>query len=86
MDVAKTGGGPLSENQHGKDPRRFRAEALITKTRHGRPVARLVSDTGGIDRFQARAAAERIRARTKNLKAGAFDWDALKADRDAGRP
>jgi antitoxin (DNA-binding transcriptional repressor) of toxin-antitoxin stability system len=58
----------------------------IVITRHGRPVARLVRDTGGIDRSQAQAAAERIRARAKSLKAGEFDWDALKADRDAGRP
>jgi predicted nucleic acid-binding protein/antitoxin (DNA-binding transcriptional repressor) of toxin-antitoxin stability system len=58
----------------------------IVITRHGRPVARLVPDTEGVDRSQARAAVERIRARAKSLKAGAFDWDALKADRDAGRP
>jgi hypothetical protein len=48
-------------------------------------VARLVPNTGGIDRAQAHAAAERIRARAAKLKAG-FDWEALKADRDAGRP
>jgi prevent-host-death family protein len=58
----------------------------IVITRHGRPVARLVPDTGGIDRSQARAAADRIRARAKRLKAGEFNWDALKADRDTGRP
>ena len=32
------------------------------------------------------SAAGRIRARARNLKAGGFDWDACKADRDAGRP
>lgn len=57
----------------------------IVITRHGKPVARLVPNTGGIDRAQARAAAERIRFRAAKLKAG-FDWEALKADRDAGRP
>jgi hypothetical protein len=34
----------------------------------------------------ANSAVERIRARARNLKAGALDWDACKADRDAGRP
>ena len=34
---------------------------------------------------EARAAAERIRARAATLGAG-FDWEALKRDRDEGRP
>jgi prevent-host-death family protein len=58
----------------------------IVITRHGKPVARLVPNSGGIDRAQARAAADRIRARAAQLKGGPFDWEALKADRDAGRP
>jgi len=58
----------------------------IVITRHGKPVARLVPNLGGIDRAQARAAAERIRARAERLRAGRFDWETLKADRDAGRP
>jgi prevent-host-death family protein len=57
----------------------------IVITRHGRVVARLVPDSGGIDRAQARAAAERIWARAAQIQ-GRFDWKALKADRDAGRP
>lgn len=57
----------------------------IVITRHGRPVARLVPNDGGIDRGQARAAAERIRARSAKVKGG-FDWVSAKADRDAGRP
>jgi prevent-host-death family protein len=57
----------------------------IVITRHGKPVARLVPNSGRIDRSQAQAAAERIRARATRLKAG-FDWNSLKADRDAGRP
>ena len=40
----------------------------------------------GVEQSQALAAARRIRARARNLKAGGFDWDACKADRDAGRP
>jgi prevent-host-death family protein len=58
-------------------------EILIT--RHGKPVARLVPNVG-IDRSKALAAAKRIRARARNLGADKFNWDALKADRDAGRP
>jgi len=58
----------------------------IIITRHGKPVARLVPNTGGIDRLQARMALDRIRQRAQNLKSGAFDWKALKEDRDTGRP
>ena len=59
---------------------------VIVITRHGKPVARLAPIAGGIDREQAHAAFERIRARAKSLKLGAFDWNELKADRDTGRP
>ena len=62
-----------------------RGEEIVI-TRHGKAVARLVPNVGGIDQSQARAAVERIRARARRLKAGPFDWDAFKADRDAGRP
>jgi prevent-host-death family protein len=57
----------------------------IVITRHGRPVARLVPNAGGVDRAQARAAAERIRARAA-MAGGGFDWEALRRDRDEGRP
>jgi prevent-host-death family protein len=57
----------------------------ITITRHGKPVARLVPNATRIDKLQACAALERIRARAGNLKER-FDWAAVKADRDAGRP
>jgi prevent-host-death family protein len=57
----------------------------IIITRHGKPIARLVPNATRIDKQQARAALERIRARAGNLK-GTFDWAAVKADRDAGRP
>jgi prevent-host-death family protein len=62
-----------------------RGEEIII-TRHGKPVARLVPNSQGIDREQAHAAAERIRARAKSLHLAPFDWEALKADRDEGRP
>ena len=58
-------------------------EILIT--RHGKPVARLVPNSGGIDRAQALAAAKRIQARSSQLKV-TFDWDLMKEDRDQGRP
>jgi prevent-host-death family protein len=57
----------------------------IIITRHGKPVARLVPNATRIDKLQARAALERIRTRAGNLKE-AFDWAAVRADRDAGRP
>ncbi len=62
-----------------------RGEEIVI-TRHGRPVAKLVPSTGGIDREQARAALEGIRQRAKRLKLGPFHWEEVKADRDAGRP
>lgn len=58
----------------------------IVITRHGKPVARLVPNAGLIDREGARAAADRIRARALQVKLRNFDWEALKPDRDAGRP
>ena len=57
----------------------------IIITRHGKPIARLVPNATRIDKLQARAALERIRARAANLKE-TFDWAGVKADRDAGRP
>lgn len=57
----------------------------IVITRHGQAVARLIPNSGGIDRAQARAAAKRIRARAAQAKLGRFDWESVKADRDAGR-
>ena len=40
----------------------------IVITRHGKPVARLVPNATRIDKLQARAALDRIRARAANLK------------------
>ena len=62
-----------------------RGEEIVI-TRHGQPVARLVPSSGGIDRAQAQAAAERIRARAAQAKLGRFHWQDLKGDCDAGRP
>ena len=57
----------------------------IVITRHGKPVARLVPNTGRIDSAQVKTALARIRARAKSAKTN-FDWKAVKADLDAGRP
>ncbi len=62
-----------------------RGEEIVI-TRHGKPTARLVPYAGGIDRLAARAAIQRIRARVSKVEPVPFDWQALKADRDAGRP
>ena len=62
-----------------------RGEEIVI-TRHGKPVARLVASAGAIDRVRAKAAADRIRARAEHLSSQPFDWGALKADRDEGRP
>jgi prevent-host-death family protein len=77
FEAKNTLGNLLNRVEHGEE---------IVITRHGKPVARLVPNSSGIDRDGARAAAERIRARAKKLKLGAFDWEDLKADRDTGRP
>lgn len=58
----------------------------IIITRHGKPVARLVSSGGGLDRAKSRAAADRIRARARSFNAKPFNWEELKAERDEGRP
>ncbi len=58
----------------------------IIITRHGKPIARLVPNSGGIDRVQAQAALMRIRTRAAGLAPGDTDWATLKADRDTGRP
>lgn len=57
----------------------------IVITRHGKPVARLVPNVTRIDRPQSLAALERIRLRARSAKE-VFDWAAVRADRDAGRP
>jgi prevent-host-death family protein len=61
-----------------------RGEEIVI-TRHGKPVARLVSAIGVIDREQASVAAARIRARARARRLGPFDWAAVKAERDEGR-
>lgn len=57
----------------------------IVITRHGKPVARLVPNGSSIESSAANAAFDRIRLRAQSLRAD-FDWEALRADRDAGRP
>ena len=75
-----------AKNTLGSLLERVEAGEEIVITRHGKPVARLVPHRAGSDRSSAEAAAERIRARARSLKAGEFNWVALKPDRNAGRP
>lgn len=58
----------------------------IVITRHGKPVARMVPNAPGLDPAEARAALQRIRKRAGKFSSSRFDWKALKADRDLGRP
>jgi prevent-host-death family protein len=67
-----------------------RGEEIVI-TRHGKPVARLVPNTSGIDRSRARAAFERIRENARllyeqNKDKEPLDWPTLKKWRDEGRP
>jgi prevent-host-death family protein len=71
-----------------------RGEEIVI-TRHGKPVARLVPNSGRIDPGQAQSALQRIRERSRGLQPGKlnhkktgrkqFDWDSVKALRDEGR-
>jgi prevent-host-death family protein len=58
----------------------------IVITRHGKPVARLAPCVATVDSESAKAALVRIRDRARAGGAASVPWEALKADRDAGRP
>jgi prevent-host-death family protein len=62
-----------------------RGEEVVI-TRHGKPVARLTPCTTPVDREGAKAALDRIRGRACAQGGAAMAWEALKAERDAGRP
>jgi prevent-host-death family protein len=67
-----------------------RGEEIVI-TRHGKPVAKLVPNSGGIDQDRVRAAFERIRESARQLAKEnpgrpAFDWEEIKKLRDEGRP
>jgi antitoxin (DNA-binding transcriptional repressor) of toxin-antitoxin stability system len=60
-------------------------------TRHGKPVARLVPNTGYPDQDQVQAAFDHLRERARQLAREnpgrpAFDWEEIKKLRDEGRP
>lgn len=61
-----------------------RGEEIVI-TRHGRAVALLAPYVGASRASEARAAAERIRARSAGLNRG-FSWEDFKCDRASGRP
>ena len=58
----------------------------IIVTRYGRAIARLVPNVREVDHPQAQVALQRMRNRAEQARFGAFDWEALKADREASRP
>jgi prevent-host-death family protein len=58
----------------------------IVITRHGKPVARLIPETGTRNRDAARAAARRLRARAKGARRDTpIGQDEWKAFREEGR-
>ncbi|MGH7067585.1 MAG: type II toxin-antitoxin system Phd/YefM family antitoxin [Acetobacteraceae bacterium] len=59
---------------------------VVTITRHGKEVARLVPVHPGLNREEARAAVRRLRERAEQRKFGHFDWAEWKSFRDNGRP
>ena len=66
-----------------------RGEEIVI-TRHGKPVARLVPNAGGIDQNKVQAAFEGMRERARQLAKEnpgrpAFDWEEIKKLRDEGR-
>lgn len=63
-----------------------RGEEVVI-TRRGKPVARLVPETGKEERRKrALEAVDGIRALAREMNLGRFDWDEWKAYRDEGRP
>ncbi|WP_159709901.1 type II toxin-antitoxin system Phd/YefM family antitoxin [Geminicoccus flavidas] len=74
FEAKNTLGTLLDRVEHGEE---------IVITRRGRPVARLVPADRGHDQAKARAAAERIIARSKGMRLGGIG---LKELIDEGRP
>jgi prevent-host-death family protein len=79
-------GAAEAENQFGQLLDWVEHGEEVTITRHGKEVARLVPARPHVDRDEARAAIQRIRARAEHSKLGPFDWPEWKAFRDEGRP
>lgn len=57
----------------------------VVITRHGKPVARMIKETTGVDRSVAIEAVQEIRALAQDIKAGVFNWAEWKDYRDEGR-
>jgi prevent-host-death family protein len=81
-------------NEVGADEARSKLSTLLDRvesgeeiliTRRGKPVARLVPYFIEINPCQA-PALHRMRTRASENDLGPMDWDALKSDRDSGRP
>jgi len=65
FEAKNTLGALLDLVEHGEE---------VVITRYGKPVARLVKETGRVDRDQARQAGARIRELARSTKLGRFDW------------
>lgn len=76
FDAKSTLGALLDRVQQGEE---------IVITRHGKRVARLVPEGAAKDRQAARAAAERIRARARELRDETISIEEWKRFRDEGR-
>jgi prevent-host-death family protein len=87
MEAAMEVGAFEAKNTLGSLLDRVERGEEIVITRRGRPVARLVPETGEEERrARAREAAAAIRELARTVKLGRFDWDEWKAFRDEGRP
>jgi prevent-host-death family protein len=76
FEAKNTLGSLLDRVEHGEE---------IVITRHGKPVAKLVSASERPDLAEIDVAMKRMRDRARKLHLGAFHWEEFKADRDAGR-
>jgi antitoxin (DNA-binding transcriptional repressor) of toxin-antitoxin stability system len=76
FEAKNTLGNRLDLVEHGEE---------VVITRHGKPVARMIKETGRRDRSAEIEAAQNIRALAKDIALGGFDWAEWKAYRDEGR-
>ena len=73
-----------AKNTFGSLLDRVESGEIISITRHGRRVARLVPSDESVDRAEAKAAMERMLSRVSGQ--ASFDFNEFRRDRDEGRP
>jgi prevent-host-death family protein len=84
LDLTLEFGGFEATNSFGMLLDRVEEGVEIIITQHGCALARLGLNVDRADKTRALQALRRIRRRAKDIKQR-FDWENLKADRDAGR-